>query len=166
MTDEIFLLLGSNLGDREANLDLAGHHIERLIGEIVKKSSLYKTVAWGKTDQPYFFNQVLEVRTLLSPEKLLQQILSIERSMGRARAERWGERLIDIDILLYGDTILDSDTLHIPHPHMHNRRFTLVPLAEIAPGMIHPVFKKNITTLLEECPDELGVEVVKWANGQ
>jgi 2-amino-4-hydroxy-6-hydroxymethyldihydropteridine diphosphokinase len=155
----IFILLGTNLGNKVLNLEQARAALERQAGVIKKASSLYKTSAWGKTDQPDFLNQVTELESELSPQEMLRTILSIELDMGRTRTEHWGSRLIDIDILLYGDVILDSAELRIPHPQMINRRFTLTPLAEIAADVVHPVHKKKIHELLALCPDPL--EVIK-----
>jgi 2-amino-4-hydroxy-6-hydroxymethyldihydropteridine diphosphokinase len=156
MATGVFLLLGTNLGDKKANLSKASVFISQL-GDIIRSSSIYRTSAWGKTDQPDFYNQVVEIETTLAPHDLLNQILLIEKTMGRKRIEKWGERLIDIDLLLYNDEIIDAADLKVPHPQMVNRRFTLFPLAEIAGAFIHPVVKKNINALLEECSDTLAV---------
>ena len=153
----MFLLLGSNLGDRKKNLTVARNEIELAVGPIIKTSSLYQTAAWGKTDQPDFLNQAIEVETSLSPEEALLQILKMEISLGRRRKEKWGERIIDIDILLYGDIVTNSPQLTIPHPRLPNRRFALVPLTEIAADVVHPELQKTIRELLEVCPDKLEV---------
>jgi 2-amino-4-hydroxy-6-hydroxymethyldihydropteridine diphosphokinase len=162
MTNQVFLLLGTNLGSRAANLAEAIHAIDQYVGKIINVSSIYETAAWGKTDQPAFLNQAVEIVTPLCPEETLNNILSIEERLGRRRNEHWGERIIDIDILFYGTTILDSSLLTIPHPQLANRRFTLIPLNEIAPDFVHPILKKSVAELLLNCTDGLGV--VKFAN--
>ncbi|MGB8194907.1 MAG: 2-amino-4-hydroxy-6-hydroxymethyldihydropteridine diphosphokinase [Chitinophagaceae bacterium] len=153
-----YLLIGGNVGNRRENLDKAAQLIEEQTGKIVNRSSFYETEAWGKSDQPSFFNQVLEVNTSLDPRALLKTVLQIERDMGRARVEKYGPRTIDIDILLFNDLVLETEGLEIPHPHLHLRRFVLTPLAEIAAALIHPVLKKSIDELLLECPDKLTVK--------
>ena len=157
MSNGIFLLLGTNLGDRSQHLAAARALIEAKAGKIIKTSALYVTAAWGKTDQPDFYNQVIEIESILSPDDLLRTTLEIEEAMGRVRTEAWGARIIDIDILLYGSVIVGREQLTIPHPRMNNRRFTLVPLAEIAPGVIHPIEQKSIRELLARCTDPLDV---------
>ncbi|TRX49212.1 2-amino-4-hydroxy-6-hydroxymethyldihydropteridine diphosphokinase [Fulvivirga sp. M361] len=162
MTEGIYLLLGSNLADKKANLTSARKEIDlRLMKEsptsVLRQSTIYETAAWGKTDQPSFYNQVIEVRTNLSPELLLHELLTIEERIGRVRKEKWGARIIDIDILYYHQTILSSVTLQLPHPGIPERRFTLVPLVELAPRFIHPVLNKTQLTLLDECNDPLDV---------
>ena len=153
----VFLLLGTNLGDRASNLERA---IDLLASEslLIKGISfVYKTAAWGKQDQPDFYNQVLEVATSLSPHELLTYILSIERQMGRVRVQKWGERVIDIDILLYGEHVVESPSLTIPHPQLPFRRFSLVPLADLAASLVHPLTGKSISRMIDECPDTLEV---------
>lgn len=152
-----FLLLGTNQGDRKKNLTFARNAIEVSVGVIVKASSIYQTAAWGKTDQPDFLNQALEVETDLPAEKVLAEILSIEKTMGRKREEKWGERIMDIDILLYESQIVDSPQLIVPHPELPNRRFALEPLTEIAGDVVHPVLKLKIREVLEKCLDPLEV---------
>jgi 2-amino-4-hydroxy-6-hydroxymethyldihydropteridine diphosphokinase len=158
--NKAYLLTGGNMGDRKQNLAAAYRHIEEQCGEISKASSLYETAAWGKSDQPPFLNQALELKTSLAPKQLLKTILQIEKKMGRVREEKYGPRLIDIDILLFNNDSYNYPLLIIPHPEMQNRRFVLVPLAEIAASEIHPVFKKTIEELLEVCPDKLEVSKV------
>ena len=160
---KLYLLLGGNLGDRILYLQQARESIDRLVGSITRTSKVYETAAWGKTDQPTFLNQVLEVHTTLSPEEVLQSINAIEHELGRIRQEHWGARVIDIDILFYDDLVQQTQRLTIPHPQLHLRRFTLMPLAEIALDLVHPVLGKSITQLLESCPDELEVKVYKKA---
>ncbi len=158
MNSSIYILLGSNLGDRSSHLSYARQEISRLIGEIVTVSSIYKTAAWGNQDQPSFYNQVIEIKSTLTPEKMLSNILEIEQKAGRIREEKWGSRIIDIDILLYGDTILATDELILPHPRIADRKFTLIPLSEIASDLIHPVTAKSIHQMLDSCTDNLPVE--------
>ena len=145
------------MGNREKNLARAKVLIAGKAGKVTRASALYETAAWGKTDQPSFYNQALEVETTLSPKDLLNLLLEIEKKLGRQRDEKYGPRTIDIDILLYGDQICNDPQLRIPHPELQNRRFALTPLAEIGPGLVHPVFKKSITELLAICTDTLEV---------
>jgi 2-amino-4-hydroxy-6-hydroxymethyldihydropteridine diphosphokinase len=156
----VYLLLGSNQGDRKALFDMATLAIETQIGPVTKQSSLYESEAWGVTDQALFLNCVLAVETLLDAESTLQQALLIEKSLGRVRHERWTERTIDIDLLYFNNDIYTSPNLCIPHPEIQNRRFTLVPLCEIVPYKIHPVLQKSQEALLHTCADKLKVWVV------
>ena len=156
--NKAYLLTGGNLGNREENLAAAGEMIAQHCGTIIHASSLYETAAWGKTDQPPFLNQALELHTELNARQLIRRILKIEKQMGRIREEKYGPRIIDIDILLFNEEIHDYRLLKLPHPEMQNRKFALLPLAEIAPYVIHPVLRKTITELLSECKDELPVK--------
>ncbi len=133
-------------------------HIENDIAPVVKTSSVFETQSWGKTDAPDYLNQVIMLQTDLSAQVILQKILGIENILGRRRDEKWGSRTIDIDILFYDDVIINEPGLHVPHPELHNRRFTLDPLVEIAPGLVHPVFDKNILQLKSELKDNLIVK--------
>lgn len=160
MNNGIFLSLGSNLGDRNQNLVTARALVEVKAGKIVKASAVYVTAAWGKTDQPDFYNQVIEIESILSPDDLLRTTLEIEETMGRVRTEAWGARTLDIDILLYGNVTVERENLTIPHPRMNYRKFTLVPLAEIAPEVIHPIEQKSIRELLTTCTDTLDVSAL------
>jgi 2-amino-4-hydroxy-6-hydroxymethyldihydropteridine diphosphokinase len=153
----IFLLLGSNEGDRTLNLSRARQFLSESAGKIIATSSIYKTEAWGKHDQPEFYNQVIEISTDYSPFELLKTVLAVEQKIGRVRVEKWGSRIIDIDVLLMGNHIVESEVLQLPHPEIPNRKFTLVPLEEIAPDFIHPILGKRIKTLREECSDSLQV---------
>lgn len=150
-----YIGLGSNIGDRAANLKRALDRLKARQGLKVKKaSSLYEAEPVGLKGQPWYLNAVVEVETSLSPEGLFKVCQEIETEMGRRRETRWGPRVIDLDILLYGNNIIDEEDLKIPHPRMHTRRFVLVPLAEIAPEAIHPAFKKTVSSLLGELKDE------------
>jgi 2-amino-4-hydroxy-6-hydroxymethyldihydropteridine diphosphokinase len=161
MNNGIFLLLGSNVGDRPHLLKQAISLIANQVGNVVRQSSVYETAPWGKLDQQNFLNQVLEIASALPASDLLTSILSIETALGRTRDQRWGPRTIDIDILLYRNFVIKSDALTIPHPSMHERRFTLVPLVELAPDVIHPVLNKSFKELLDNCPDEQAVKKYK-----
>jgi len=155
-----FLLIGGNLGNRKENLSKAVSLINEQCGSLTSSSSIYETEAWGKTDQPAFLNQALEISTSLNARQLMRKVLKIEEEMGRVRKEKLGPRIIDIDILLFESEIHDLRFLKIPHPEMQNRRFVLVPLAEIDSTLQHPVLKKSIAELLEECPDNLEVKKI------
>lgn len=153
-----FLSLGSNLGDRLANLKRAIEKIEEPSQIMVTKvSPVYETEPVGRENQGWFLNLVLQVETSLEPFALLERLSSIEDQMGRKREKRWDSRNIDLDILLYDTRMVDSERLTIPHPRMHERRFVLVPLAQIAPKLLHPRLKKNIEELLVCCRDGSGV---------
>ncbi len=153
-----YLLTGGNLGDRAKNLITAIEHINKYCGVITNISSLYESEAWGNTNQPGFLNQALEIKTTLTARQLMRRILKIEKMMGRVREEKYGPRLIDIDILLYEEEIHDYTLLKLPHPEMQHRKFALLPLAELAPAIKHPVLHKTIKQLLKECKDQLEVK--------
>ncbi|MDP9230784.1 MAG: 2-amino-4-hydroxy-6-hydroxymethyldihydropteridine diphosphokinase [Bacteroidota bacterium] len=155
--NKAYLLIGGNLGNREQNLEMAKLLLARQCGVILKTSSIYETAAWGKTDQANFLNQALILETKLNAIQLIRRILKIEQTMGRARKEKFGPRLIDIDILLFNEDIINNSFLRVPHPELQNRKFALIPLAEIAPGIIHPGFNKTVMQLSNECIDQLPV---------
>lgn len=149
-----YLGLGSNLGDRKTYLEEASALITEQAGKILLSSSVYETAAWGSGDQPDYLNQVIQIQTELFPLTLLKSILSIEKALGRERKQKWGNRTIDIDLLFYQDYYFQTPQLILPHPWLHERKFVLTPLAEIAPGLIHPAGNKTISELLHICSDQ------------
>lgn len=154
-----YLLLGGNLGDRKKNLEDAIVHLNNEVGEILSKSSVYETAAWGKTDQPTFLNQAIGISTNLTALQVLKKALSIEQKLGRIRKDKWGERLIDIDLILYGNEVINiEDKLQIPHPQMQNRKFVMLPLKEIAADVMHPVLQKTIFEIATNISDNLDVK--------
>lgn len=160
-TKKVFLLLGSNLGDRTKLIDNAVCQIDSRIGKVFSRSSWYETAAWGREDQPGFLNIAIGVETELPPLTVLERALEIELELGRVRQQKWGARLIDIDLILIGDEIIDiPGKLQVPHPEMQNRKFVLEPLAEIAGGEVHPVLKKRVSDLLETLSDNLPVSKI------
>jgi 2-amino-4-hydroxy-6-hydroxymethyldihydropteridine diphosphokinase len=147
------LSLGSNLGDRTAQLRQAMELISSDVGAIVAQSSVYETQPWGIEDQPWFLNQVIAVSSNLEPQVVLSKIKAIEIKTGRVANEKWQARHIDVDIILCGERIVQDPNLVIPHPHFHQRNFILVPLMEIAGQLVHPLLQKTIEELYMECTD-------------
>jgi 2-amino-4-hydroxy-6-hydroxymethyldihydropteridine diphosphokinase len=159
-TRRIFIGLGSNIGDRRAQLDRARKGLGEAGLRIVEQSALYRTEPIEVIDQEEFINQVVSCESGLDPEAILGVCLAVERSMGRIRTRDKGPRVIDLDLLLSGDDIRSGGSLQVPHPRMHLRRFVLVPLAEISPGAWHPVLNRTAAELLSMCPDRSRVERV------
>ncbi|MCB9262361.1 MAG: 2-amino-4-hydroxy-6-hydroxymethyldihydropteridine diphosphokinase [Flavobacteriales bacterium] len=145
--EQLVLLLGSNMGDRKEFLEQATEQLAEAFGHVVLHSKIYETEPWGNTEQSKFLNQALVFETNLRPIIVLETILNIEQNLGRKRYEKWGPRVIDIDIIFYGQTIYQSDILEIPHPYMHERLFVLEPLTEIIPNIVHPLFDKSVKQL-------------------
>ncbi len=159
---KVYLGIGTNLGDRENNLDEALRLIKEHIGRIRQASSVYETEPWGFRSENDFLNMIAEVETKLKPSGLLGRILMVEAQMGRLRDEKkYSSRLIDIDILLYGNRIFEEKSLLIPHPRLHERRFVLVPLCDLVPDLVHPKFAKTVKALLKECKDKCKVKKYK-----
>ena len=155
-----YLLLGTNLGNKIAYLQQAYQLIQTLCGKVYSQSSIYETAAWGLTNQPSFYNQVLVIETQLLPEILMQTLLLIEEKIGRIRTIKFGPRTIDIDILLIDDLINNTPLLILPHSALSQRKFALMPLAEVAPQLYHPIEKKTISQLLVACLDTLDVQKI------
>jgi 2-amino-4-hydroxy-6-hydroxymethyldihydropteridine diphosphokinase len=152
-----FILLGTNLGDRRANLFQAIDLLSCFVGDIIKESSIYETAPWGVSNQPNYFNQVVQFETDLDAEELLLTTQQIEEKMGREDKGNRLPRIIDIDILYIDNQVVNKKHLKIPHPEIPNRRFTLIPLVEIAPNFIHPALQKTNADLLKLCQDTLAV---------
>jgi len=159
-----FLLLGSNEGDRMAFLNMASEKINELIGPVISVSRVYETEPWGFESKAFFLNRVLEVNTDLNPQKLLEAVLTIEAKLGRVRtAKGYHSRLIDIDILFYNSDIIQQKDLMIPHPRISERRFTLLPLNELAAEFVHPQNGSTVSELLAYCADTSKVILYKSA---
>jgi 2-amino-4-hydroxy-6-hydroxymethyldihydropteridine diphosphokinase len=154
----IIILLGSNLGDRLANLKQAINSIASF-SSILQQSNIYQTAAWGNTDQADFLNQAIEIQTQHTAENLMHALLAIESQMGRVRLQKWEPRIIDLDIIFYESAIHTTDFIQIPHPEMQNRAFVLKPLLDLIPNFEHPILKQTISQLWEKCPDQLEVSL-------
>jgi 2-amino-4-hydroxy-6-hydroxymethyldihydropteridine diphosphokinase len=157
----VYLQLGSNLGEREQLISDATQRISADIGRINIHSEIYESTPWRVDGQDSYLNQIIEVGTLLSPKDTLVAVLKIENELGRVRIEKWGERLIDIDIIFFNNEIIETPDLCIPHKHMHERNFVLAPLNEIAPTFIHPKYNKTVSELFIESKDT--EKVVEYA---
>ena len=151
--NNVYLMIGGNIGDRLVNLENARKSIEQRCGNIQKQSSIFETEAWGYKDQPAFYNQALCIESALSPQDLMETLLAIEQAMGRERLIPLGPRTIDLDILYYNQTVIETPALIIPHPRLSERNFVLVPLMEIAPDFVHPILKKTNTVLYNASAD-------------
>ena len=156
--NQIYLLIGGNMGNRQENLEIATRRIAVTIGQITQSSAVYETEAWGLEEQPAFLNQVLLASSTFSAQQVLKKLLDIEHDMGRERIQKFGPRIIDIDILFFNRDIIHEPGLTVPHPQLHLRRFTLQPLNDIAPQFRHPELGKTISDLLAACPDPLTVK--------
>jgi 2-amino-4-hydroxy-6-hydroxymethyldihydropteridine diphosphokinase len=155
MQRTVFLCIGGNLGEREANLEEALDFIDFNLGDVIAASAIYESEPWGMTDVPNFLNQVLQIQSELSDKELLEEIAELEEFFGRERSsEGYVSREMDIDVLFIDQEIIETETLRVPHPKMSERRFVLEPLAEIAPDFIHPELKKSIQELLASCADK------------
>tara|TARA_B110001469_G_C9398697_1_gene205054 strand:- start:85 stop:570 length:486 start_codon:yes stop_codon:yes gene_type:complete len=148
-----YLQLGSNLGDRLELISNAVKCIKENVGTLLSFSKIYLSTPWRVEGQQSYLNQIIEIETNLSAEDLLISVLKIEKDLGRVRIEKWGERLIDIDIIFFNDEIIETPNLCIPHKHMHERNFVLIPLNEIIPFYIHPKYNKTVSALLEQSKD-------------
>jgi len=157
--NNVYLQLGTNMGDRFENLCQSISLISQKIGVVIKKSKVYESAPWGVENQNCYLNQVICVKSKFNAFDTLQQALEIEKNMGRIRIEKWGERIIDIDILFYDDKIIESDNLCIPHEFIHKRNFVLMPMCELEPNFVHPKLKKTISELLDESKDEEKVTI-------
>jgi len=153
--EKAILSIGGNLGNRLENISRTIDYIAQRIGTIIRRSSVYESEAWGFESEDRFLNMVVVVETSLSPETLLQEAHAIEALLLRQRTGTgYASRTMDIDILFFNDEIINTPTLTIPHPRLHERRFVLAPLCEILPDMVHPVFRKSVKEFLAECCDE------------
>ena len=151
----VYIGLGSNMGDGVKNCLRAMEAIgSDARNRLVQCSRFYRTEPVGKKDQDWFINGVAAVETAMSPRELMEFLLSVEKKMGRARKERWGPRVIDLDILFYGERVLKEEGLQVPHPRLHERRFVLIPLKDIAPGLVHPVLQRTVSQILGELHTE------------
>jgi len=157
----LYVLLGGNLGDKQKVFTETRARLSKVVGNITAQSAVYETEPWGFESSDLFWNQVLEISTSLSPEEVLWQTQQTELELGRIRKHnQYDSRIIDIDILFYGDQVINQRNLVIPHPRIHERKFALIPLCEIAPDLVHPGFQKSIKELLDECTDQLNVRKI------
>jgi len=160
MSHTAYLLLGSNIGNRLQYLQQANEKIQQTPGiQIQSASSIYETAAWGLEDMPAHLNMALKVKTILSAQQLLEEVLRIELELDRARQQKWGARTLDIDIIFYDNQVSTSETLTLPHPLLQERRFVLIPMAEIAADYLHPIFNQTVAELLASTKDQLPVTI-------
>lgn len=155
----IHIQLGSNIGNRNSYIKKSMLQIEKLLGIIICESSTYESIPWGVTEQRNFLNKVISVKSGFSAKETLKILQTIENNLGRKRIEKWGERTIDLDILFYNNDIINTNELTVPHPHIQDRKFVLIPFAEMNGKFIHPTLKKNMFALLKECKDTEEVSV-------
>lgn len=158
----VYLLLGSNIGDRLSNLKKAQTLLQECDLKVLNESSIYETEPWGKSEQSWFLNVVVQIETILTPQRLLEVCLGVEQTMDRIRGEKWDARIIDIDILYYNHEVINSAMLKVPHPEIPNRRFTLVPLSELCPNQPHPILGQTQVELLVKCEDELDCKLTEF----
>ncbi len=158
--NKAYLLTGGNVGNKFFYLEQAVTLVQKQCGKVTARSSIYETAPWGNTRQASFLNQALELHTRYEAKDLMLQLLSIEEKMGRIREEKYGPRIIDIDMLLFNEEVCNSTALTIPHKELQNRRFALQPLSEIAPLLVHPVLRKPVQQLLAECRDHSEVRKI------
>lgn len=159
---KVILLCGGNKGNRAYYMNTARQMIEQAIGKILQVSAIYESAPWGFQAEQNFYNQVVVVETRWAPLDILKKIWEIEKKLGRTRAgKQYSSRTMDIDILFYEQEIIDTPDLVVPHPQLHQRRFTLTPLAEILPHWVHPQFNQSIDVLLKQCTDSSSVEAIK-----
>tara|TARA_B100001250_G_C19715970_1_gene751492 strand:- start:748 stop:1233 length:486 start_codon:yes stop_codon:yes gene_type:complete len=151
--NRVYLQLGSNIGERDKILSMSAKLISKDIGRIYLSSKIYESTPWRVDGQENYLNQIVGIKTLFSAQETLDAILKIENQLGRIRVEKWGERLIDIDIIFFNNDIIETPELCIPHKYMHERNFVLEPLMEIAPNLIHPKYNKTVSELFNESKD-------------
>ncbi|HPH97884.1 MAG TPA: 2-amino-4-hydroxy-6-hydroxymethyldihydropteridine diphosphokinase [Anaerolineaceae bacterium] len=162
MMETVYLATGTNLGERAANLRHAREELARAGVTVTAVSLIYETPPWGYLPQPHFLNQVLQAQTALSPLELLKAVKKIEKHLGREPAVRYGPRLIDLDILFYGDHLINEEHLVVPHPRLHERAFVLVPLNDLVPDLVHPLLKQTIHSLLAGLPQSERDAIHPW----
>jgi 2-amino-4-hydroxy-6-hydroxymethyldihydropteridine diphosphokinase len=160
MSTITYLSLGGNLGNTIEIFLNSMEILTKKVGKITQISSLYQTAAWGPIPQNDFINQVIEVETKLSAPELMDILLEIELQQGRVRQERWGPRTLDLDIIFFGEQLISTENLEIPHPRMEDRKFVLIPMVEINPNLIHPISRKSIRQILLECKDECDCKII------
>jgi 2-amino-4-hydroxy-6-hydroxymethyldihydropteridine diphosphokinase len=160
MSTITYLSLGGNLGNTIEIFQNSREILTKKVGKITQISSLYQTAAWGPIPQNDFINQVIEVETKLSAPELMDILLEIELQQGRVRQERWGPRTLDLDIIFFGEQLISTESLEIPHPRMEDRKFVLIPMVEINPNLIHPISRKSIRQILLECKDECDCKII------